>query len=734
MTTFLDINVRNYSEAVEQIKRHPNKKIWTLIGEPGSGKTTLFPYYCVKSGKKVFCTMPTKLGVYSSSKYVRSDKFIASDDDFKETIGTCVDSKKEYKNSKLDFIMKELGHSVQENEDVDSNLVYCVNGHFKKIMKSLLLYVKEFEDVDNLKFCDIIMVDEVHLNKKEQEMIIRYWEALNKYRNIKLPILIKVSATYTGSGDIIRFVKNEETIIRKIRYLEDYEEIFSLLDDTKIKTIIQNMHRILFYMIEKINGLFKRKHFVPQGVALIFLPGISSIREVAKNIEREFEREISNIGSFSIMVAHSTMSPDHLKSILEPKPSNIKWKIVLATDICETSLTIPNVNLVISSMYKRDLFEGDEGTTILKTVNISKRSADQQSGRTGRETSGIVLRLIEKVNYERFIEKDVAELVRLPIHKEILEVVSVGLTPDVFFRDLSISTKILKTLEELKRLNCIVKKSITQTINECGEIVSMIPLSLHSSLIIYRGILNSKANESYNVFPDIVMAVALDFYQDIFEKQSDHKSTYPLLPILLPYLKLYARSDIDVIKPSESKIRKFCKGERLIFDSFYESLTRMNEIFNYLLNNLRVNVSIGFFKPDVVLKRLLQYAETIFPLLIKENDCYKTHKGIKYKTDRTFYEREEDNDLEDETEQSDKNIIALSSYRRPDSKRDGIIITKIYIPTKFRKLTSEEKEIFNFFYEDLPESKDRDEEQEELKNKEEDDYSSSRIAVGEDDF
>ncbi len=733
MTTFLDINVRNYSEAVEQIKRHPDKKNWTLIGEPGSGKTTLFPYYCVKSGKKVFCTMPTKLGVYSSSKYVRSDRFIASDDDFKETIGTCVDSKKEYKNSKLDFIMKELGHLVQENEEPDSNLVYCVNGHFKKIMKSLLMYVKEFEDVDNLKFCDIIMVDEVHLNKKEQEMIIRYWNALSKYRNIKLPILVKVSATYTGSGDIIRFVKSEETIIRKVRYLEDYEEIFSLLEDTKIKTIVQNMHHILLFMIEKINGLFKKKHFVPQGVALIFLPGISSIREVAKNIERTFEREISNIGSFSVMVAHSTMSPDHLKSILEPKSSSIKWKIVLATDICETSLTIPNVNLVISSMYKRDLFEGDEGTTILKTVNISKRSADQQSGRTGRETSGIVLRLIEKINYERFIEKDVAELVRLPIHKEILEVVSVGLVPDVFFRDLSISTKISKTLEELKRLNCIVKTSITQTINECGEIVSMIPLSLHSSLIIYRGVLSSKASETYNAFPDIVMAVALDFYQDIFEKQSDHKSTYPLLPILLPYIKLYSRSDVDIIKPSESKIRRFCKEERLNFDSFYESLTRMNEIFNYLLNNLRVNVSIGFFKPNIVLKRLLHYADTIFPLLIKENDCYKTNRGIKYKTDRTFYLQEEV-ELEEESEQTNKNIIALSSYRRPDSKKDGIIITKIYIPTIFRKLTSEEEEIFNFYYEDSSESKDKDDEPEETESLEEEEYSTSRVTVSEDDF
>lgn len=712
-----NFTITNYDEAVTIIKENSNINFWNVIGEPGTGKSTTFLFYLISRGYKVFCTMPTKMSVYSASEYLRSDNFITSREDLKESIGTAVDSIKSYNNVLLSQIMEFFGYS-NSDDFIDTKLVYCTNGHFRKVMKNIFLYLKS-NTASRMDFCDFIVLDEYHMNTQDQFMIMMYWSILKTYFK-KVPKLILMSATGEISKNTITYTGFSQKIKRQISYLDDFkdEDIFNL-DDSYIEKITKSPDSVVKYMPDIISNMctfiysvYKSKNLKPKATILVFLPGISTMNKIQDKLELYLTRN-DKVKSFEIFKAHSSMSNTYLKEIL--KEQKTQFKIVLSTTICETSLTIKGVNVVISSMYKRDLFEGDEGTTILKTVKISKKSAIQQAGRTGRDMSGIVLRLVknEKVFNKTFIEDDIKQMDRLPILKEVLEVQSTNLDSGLFFNSLKDTYKISRANAELLRLKCLVFDEVYK-ITECGDVVSMIPLSIRSSIIIYNGFVRAKndKNRTYNIYPDIVMAVALDFYQSIFVDQTSKKSSYPLLPILYPYVKLH--SLYQKIKPHKNKILSFCKEENLVYDSFLESISRMNEIYNYVdfLNEkvgFEINKELSMFTPALMLKRLLKYSNEIFPLMTHVEKNIFVNERTKYILDSKFVL----DNYDTLNHQEELEFYSLSSYRRPDSRKNDPLFSKIYIPTTYRDMTRrEENEFFNY----LEDEEQEDEEQEEEEN------------------
>ena len=125
-----------------------------------------------------------------------------------------------------------------------------------------------------------------------------------------------------------------------------------------------------------------------QGSILVFLPGAPEIRRV--------ERFLNKAGlpdNFMIAPLYSMLTGDEQDNAIMPAPFG-KRKIVLATSIAETSLTIEGINIVIDSGYSRvPRFNAGSGMTWLETVRVSKSSADQRRGRAGRTGPGICFRL-----------------------------------------------------------------------------------------------------------------------------------------------------------------------------------------------------------------------------------------------------------------------------------------------------------------------------------------------------
>ncbi|MFM7084116.1 MAG: ATP-dependent helicase HrpB [Hyphomicrobium sp.] len=124
------------------------------------------------------------------------------------------------------------------------------------------------------------------------------------------------------------------------------------------------------------------------GSLLVFLPGQGEIRRVEQRLQ-----EILDLSDIFITPLYGAMELASQDRALEPAPSG-KRKIVLATSIAETSLTIEGVRVVIDSGVQRHpTFEPGVGFTRLETVRVSQASADQRRGRAGRTEPGVCYRL-----------------------------------------------------------------------------------------------------------------------------------------------------------------------------------------------------------------------------------------------------------------------------------------------------------------------------------------------------
>lgn len=124
------------------------------------------------------------------------------------------------------------------------------------------------------------------------------------------------------------------------------------------------------------------------GSLLVFLPGQGEIRRVEDRL-----RDSIKDPAVSLAPLYGAMDVAAQDRAVEPAPAGTR-KIVLATAIAETSLTIEGVRVVIDSGLQRvPRFEPDAGVTRLETVRVSRASADQRRGRAGRTQSGVCYRL-----------------------------------------------------------------------------------------------------------------------------------------------------------------------------------------------------------------------------------------------------------------------------------------------------------------------------------------------------
>ncbi len=128
-------------------------------------------------------------------------------------------------------------------------------------------------------------------------------------------------------------------------------------------------------------------HAGEHGSILAFLPGQAEITRTVERLEGRF-------GPGAIIAPlYGNLSQKEQDAAIRPAPAGLR-KIVLATSIAETSITIDGVRIVIDSGLQRlPVFEASTGITRLETVRVSRASADQRAGRAGRTEPGIAIRL-----------------------------------------------------------------------------------------------------------------------------------------------------------------------------------------------------------------------------------------------------------------------------------------------------------------------------------------------------
>ena len=159
------------------------------------------------------------------------------------------------------------------------------------------------------------------------------------------------------------------------------------------------------------------------GNILVFLPGIGEIRRVERGLQ-----EINLGPTVRLVSLYGNLPQQDQDRAIQPPPQGQR-KVVLATNIAETSLTIEGIRMVIDMGYARVAkFDPRTGMSRLETIKVSRDSADQRQGRAGRLESGICYRLWTEVEHHTLLHRTPPEMLDADLSSLALELAQWGAT------------------------------------------------------------------------------------------------------------------------------------------------------------------------------------------------------------------------------------------------------------------------------------------------------------------
>jgi ATP-dependent helicase HrpB len=171
----------------------------------------------------------------------------------------------------------------------------------------------------------------------------------------------------------------------------------------------------------RVIGTIQRALREEEGGILVFLPGTAEIRRVETQLAAVIDPARTIIAPL-----HGSLPPDEQDRAMANAPHGWR-KVVLATSVAETSLTIQDVRVVVDSGLARvPRFSPRTGMTRLETVRVSRASADQRRGRAGRVTPGVCYRLWTEIEQEQLVPRQAPEILEADLAPLALELAVAG--------------------------------------------------------------------------------------------------------------------------------------------------------------------------------------------------------------------------------------------------------------------------------------------------------------------
>jgi len=163
-----------------------------------------------------------------------------------------------------------------------------------------------------------------------------------------------------------------------------------------------------------------------EGDVLVFLPGAREIRDAQRALDRRLNQYLSGRSDVDVHLLYGDLASAQQDAALAPAPAGCR-KIILATNIAQTSLTIEGVASVVDSGFARVArFDLGAGANRLETLRISRAAADQRAGRAGRLGPGACQRLWSRDQHAALPAHDTPEILAADLSRFALEVASWG--------------------------------------------------------------------------------------------------------------------------------------------------------------------------------------------------------------------------------------------------------------------------------------------------------------------
>ncbi|WP_193213274.1 ATP-dependent RNA helicase HrpA [Luteolibacter marinus] len=360
-------------EIVAAIRDNP---VVVVVSETGSGKTTQLPKMVAEalagSTRKIGCTQPRRIAAASVARRVAEE--------LKGQIG--------------DFV----GYQVRF-EDKTSRQTRI------KFMTDGILLAETQGDPD-LKQYDALILDEAHERSLNIDFLLGYLKRLlERRKDLKLVI----SSATLDAGAFASFFDGAPVITAEGRTFP-VEEFFLPPDEDE--ELSRHVPRAVDWLTD----------VDPRGDVLVFLPGEREIRDCADSLEGR------NYRSTEILPLFARLGLGDQQRIFTPGP---KRRIILATNVAETSLTIPGiVSVVDSGLARVSRWSPGRGVQRLQVEEVSQASARQRKGRCGRVREGVCVRLYDEENLAERPEFTDPEIRRSSLAGVILRMKSLGL-PDI---------------------------------------------------------------------------------------------------------------------------------------------------------------------------------------------------------------------------------------------------------------------------------------------------------------
>ncbi len=457
------------SEKVAEIKEMIAKhQVVVIAGETGSGKTTQLPKICIELGLansgQIGHTQPRRIAAESVSKRIAEEVGAGFGD--------------------------QVGFQVRFREKHHP-------GTLLKVMTDGIL-LAEMERDRYLTRYSTLIIDEAHERSLNIDFLLGYLKRLLKKRS-DLKLII-TSATI----DVEKFKD-----YFKAPYLEvsgrTYPVLTHYLEEEELEKEQSDLIVTGLSMVEEIEKKEAHSH---TGDVLVFLAGERDIREAVDAINQHgFTNTLT-------MPLYSRLNNEAQKKIFHPIPG--KRRVILATNIAETSITVPNIRYVIDTGLSRiSRYSPHQKIQRLPIERISKASANQRMGRAGRVMAGHCIRLYSQQDFELREDFTEPEILRTNLATVILKALSLrlGSLESFPFVDAPQKKYIRDGLKVLKELKAIDDNHQITTI---GRQLVKINLDPRLAKMVIS------ANRFNTVFEVIVIASALSI-QDPREFPNEKK-------------------------------------------------------------------------------------------------------------------------------------------------------------------------------------------------------------------
>jgi ATP-dependent helicase HrpB len=399
---FKELPIYQIRDEIIRTLQNNNKLI--LHAPTGSGKSTQVPQYLaddvIPKDKKIIVLQPRRIAARMLAGYIARDR-----------------------NSLLG---DEIGYRVRLEGQWSDNtrILFCTEG----------ILLQRLLRNDNLNDTAALIFDEFHERHIETDLCLALARELQKKSRPDLKI-VAMSATletnelqnYLNNCPVIKTEGKAYPVKRFYAQPKPYETLWDFAAA----------------QLESAKELFTH------GSALIFMPGAYEIRKTMEAIQKR-----PSLEHFKVLPLYGSLAKDEQDKAVQPGGR----KIIVSTNVAETSLTIPDITLIIDSGIARIArFDPRRGINTLFTEPISKSSANQRAGRAGRTAPGNCIRLWSEFANENRPENDTPEIHRIDLSEVILGLLASGYSSPVTFPwfECPDEQSVQKSLHLLKALGAI---------------------------------------------------------------------------------------------------------------------------------------------------------------------------------------------------------------------------------------------------------------------------------------